>query len=97
MLIVRRARFGNHPSHAGVLRAVANAVDEVDIVVYARLNANVYTTVRVYSNLKAAELDIDFASDMQRISTMNALEAIAEGETLSLKVYVTSTSVAVVL
>lgn len=79
----------------GSLIPIANSPETVTLSVES-LNPNIDPVsgeTVAFVNLKAGQLDVDFATNQARISQQNPLVAVAPGEGSILKVYVTTGSV----
>jgi len=74
----------------GWLELHENTAEQVSIQVTSFDNPNVHSSDGVFCNLRAESLDVDIASSQRQISRNGALDAIAAGDMVDIKIYFTS-------
>jgi len=75
---------------SGAIRTLANHPSTITLRVEAVGAPVVSRGIALYSNLATAGIDADFATDQSRVSRLNPLEAIAVGDMVHIKVYVST-------
>lgn len=72
-----------------------NGGERIALTVVSASNAAVTAQLSMYSNLQAAGIDVDLATDSSRIAQLNSLQGIGVNESVEIKVYVTTGSLLV--